>query len=431
MEFNKLVMITDGIILNYTSETCNSIVTDTREICNNDAFIPLIGKKENGAMYLEEAIKEGASIIFVTDVDIKKYLNINPNIGIIKVDSGLDALKKIAEYYRNMYQGKIIAITGSNGKTTTKEMTASVLSGKYSVFKSIKSYNNVIGICKMLLKLKEEDVAVFELGMNHAGEIKEMVDILKPDIGLITNIGTAHIGNLGSKEEILKAKLEITDNDLEVLFVNGDDDYLKNVIYDNKIEYSIKNLDYLENDSSINIYIDDTEIKVDTYGKHNLYNICASIAIARYLNMTTSEIKKGFDDYQSIRMKKMIIKNTVIIDDSYNANPESMMVGIDYVNNLEYKNKILVLGDMLELGIDSSYYHRQVGEYIRKTSINKVYTYGDDSKYIGNSCQKISNHYIEKDYLVLDLKEDLGEDTVIYFKGSRAMRLEEIIDKIR
>jgi UDP-N-acetylmuramoyl-tripeptide--D-alanyl-D-alanine ligase len=431
MEFNKLVMITDGIILNYTNETCNNIVTDTREICSNDAFIPLIGKKEDGSIYLEEAVKEGANIIFVTDSDIKKYLNINPDIGIIKVDSGLGALKKIALYYRNMYQGKIVAITGSNGKTTTKEMIASTLSSKYKVFKSIKSYNNVIGICKMLLKLKEEDIAVFELGMNHAGEIKEMVDILKPDIGLITNIGTAHIGNLGSKEEILKAKLEITENGLEMLFVNKDDEYLKYVLYPNITNYSISDIDYLESDNNIIIYVDDTEIKVNTYGKHNLYNICSSIAIARYLKLSTSEIKKGLEEYQSFRMKKTIIKNTLIIDDSYNANPESMKAGIDYLNTLDYKNKILVLGDMLELGIDSSYYHKQVGEYIRKTSITKVYTFGKDSKYIGNSCQKISNHYIEKDYLALDLKEDLGDDTVIYFKGSRAMGLEEIIEKIR
>jgi UDP-N-acetylmuramoyl-tripeptide--D-alanyl-D-alanine ligase len=143
MEFNKLVMITDGIILNYTNETCNNIVTDTREICSNDAFIPLIGKKEDGSIYLEEAVKEGANIIFVTDSDIKKYLNINPDIGIIKVDSGLGALKKIALYYRNMYQGKIVAITGSNGKTTTKEMIASTLNSKYKVFKSILKYGTI------------------------------------------------------------------------------------------------------------------------------------------------------------------------------------------------------------------------------------------------------------------------------------------------
>lgn len=431
MEFNKLVMITGGIILNYTSESCNDIVTDTREICSNDAFIPLIGKKDDGEIYLEEAIKEGANIIFVTDSDIKRYLNINPDIGIIKVDSGLEALKKIALYYRNMYQGKIIAITGSNGKTTTKEMLASTLNSKYKVFKSIKSYNNVIGICKMLLKLKDEDIAIFELGMNHIGEIKEMVDILKPNIGLITNIGTAHIGNLGSKEEILKAKLEITDNNLDMLFINIDDDYLKYVIYPNITNYSINDIDYLESDNCITFYMDDTEIKVNTYGKHNLYNICSSIAVAKYLELSINEIKKGLEEYQSFRMKKIIIKNTLIIDDSYNANPESMKVGIDYINTLNYKNKILVLGDMLELGIDSAYYHKQIGEYIRKTSITKVFTYGNDSKYIGNSCQKISNHYIDKDYLVLDLKEELEEDTVIYFKGSRAMKLEEIIEKIR
>lgn len=420
-----IVMITGGIILNYTDKKINNISIDTRTIEVNDLFIPIKGKNKDGNDYLQDAVLKGASIVLTTNNDVKNLVKINKDIGIIKVDSGIEALKKIALYYRNKYTGLIIAVTGSCGKTTTKEMIYSCLSSKYKVFKSFKNYNNIIGICKNILSLNDEDVAVFELGMNHENEIKEMVSILKPEIGVITNITEAHIGNLGSLENIFLAKKEIIHKDMKVLFLNCEDLYLKKIDFHN-IVWANKN-DFHYEIYEDYIYIKDFDIKVNAYGFHNIYNIIIAILLAKYLKLSDSEIKEGLERYSSYRMKKYLIKEALIIDDTYNANIASMKAAIDYLNTINYKTKILVLGDMLELGSYSSYYHKELGIYIRDKKIDKVYTLGEDSKYIGNSCQKISFHYIDKKVLANDLKNDLKSDVAVLIKGSRLLNMEDII----
>lgn len=429
MDFNKLVMITDGIILRKTDLKINNYSTDSRTINSDDVFIPLKGDNFDGEKYLEDAAKY-ASIVFTTSNDINKIIEVNPYIGIIKVDDTLEALKKIAIYYRNIYEGEIIAVTGSNGKTTTKELLYSVLSVKYNVFKSYKNYNNIIGICKMILSLGNEEKAIFELGMNHEGEIDEMVNILKPHIGIITNIGTSHIGNLKTKENILKAKLEIINNEIKILVLNRDDEYLNKVSFDKTLWFCIDDISYSLLDDKIIVKYGDEIIEVKTCGKQNVSNISAVITLAKYFELTPEQIKKGLENYDSVRLKKIKFGNTLLIDDTYNANMESMIMGIDYVDSLKIKNKILVLGDMLELGIDSVYYHKEVGIHIRNTSINKVYTFGSDSRYIGSSCQKISYHYTNIDELIDIIKYEMSDDTVIYFKASRRMQLERVINSV-
>lgn len=421
MNINDYAVITNGIILKSTERTINDIVIDTRILKEGDIFIPIKGKNLDGNDYILEAINKKASIIFTTTYD---YDDISEDVGVIKVDDGLEALKNICKYYLNKYKGTVIGITGSCGKTTTKELLYSVLSSKYKVFKTEKNYNNIIGMCLNILKLKNEDYAIFELGMNHFDEIKEMVEILKPNIGVITNIGTSHIGYLGSKDNIYKAKLEIIHPGLNLLVLNKKDEYLKKTEFNN-ILWSEENT-YLVNENDI-MYED---IKIDICGKHNTCNLDIVIALARFLNLKEEEIKIGLTKYKDIRIKKKYVNNTLIIDDTYNANLESMKAGIDYIDSLNYNYKILVLGDMLELGIDSAYYHKELGIYIRDKDIDKVFTYGNDSKYIGYSCMKISNHYENKEELISDLKKELEDNTVIYFKASRGMKLEEIIDKL-
>lgn len=428
MDFNKLVMITDGIILRKTDLKISGFSTDSRTITTNNVFIPLKGINYDGELYLEEASKY-ASIVFTTNTSVNNIIKNNPNIGIIKVDNTLEAYKKIAKYYRNNFTGDVIAITGSNGKTTSKELIYSILNTKYKVFKTYKNYNNIIGVCKMILELKDEDIAVFELGMNHKGEINEMVNILKPDIGIITNIGTSHIGNLKTKENILSAKLEIINNNIKLLVLNKDDKYLEKVSFNKTLWYSMSDIKYKLLEDKIVVDYNDEEININAYGKNNVSNISLAINIAKYYELTNEQIKKGLENYTSFRIKKINYKDILIIDDTYNANYESMVMGIEYVNNLEYKNKILVLGDMLELGDDSIYYHKELGTYIRNTSINKVYTYGNFSKYIGLTCQKISYHYNDIDELVKVLSTEIDKDLVIYFKASRGMKLEKVISR--
>lgn len=426
MDFNTLVMITNGIILNNTTNKVNKFSIDTRSLNKGDTFIPIKGNNTSGEIYLKEAVLKGANIVFTTSNDIKELININKNIGIIKIDDGLETLKKLSSFYRNKYEGIIIGITGSCGKTTTKEMLYDSLSSKYNVFKSYKNYNNIIGVCLNILSLKDEQIAIFELGMNHKNEISEMVKILKPEIGIITNIKEAHIGNLNSLENIYEAKKEIINDKMKVLFLNINDDYLKKTIFKNIIWFNNKDYDFKAYDDYI--YSPSLLLSINAYGSYNIDNIVSVIEVSKYLNLSIEEIKNGLEKYKSFRIKKLYIKDALIIDDTYNANIASMKASIDYIDNLNYKYKILVLGDMLELGEYSSFYHKELGFFIRDKHIDKVYTYKNDSKYIGYTCQKISYHYTSKVDLINDLKEELNKDTVILFKGSRLLKMEEIIE---
>ena len=421
MDINKLAEITNGIILKDTKRTIKNIVIDTRILNDNDVFIPIKGKNLDGNNYIMDAINKNASIVFVATYD---YEEITKDVGIIKINDGIEALKNICKYILNDYKGTIIGVTGSVGKTTTKELLYSILSSKYKVFKTEKNYNNIIGMCQSILSLKDEDFAIFELGMNHIGEIKEMVEVLKPSIGIITNIGSSHIGYLGSKEKIYEAKLELIHPDLKYLVISKKDNYLNKTRYENIIW--VEEEKYIIEDDGI-IYDD---VNIDICGKHNIDNLNIVIKLAKFLGLNENEIKEGLKKYKDIRIKKKYINGALIIDDSYNASLESMKTGIDYINSLNYNYKILVLGDMLELGSDSMFYHKDLGKYIKDKDIDKVYTYGDESKYIGYTCNKISNHYTDKELLVKDLKEELTKDVVIYFKASRGIKLEEIIDKL-
>ena len=431
---NNFLEIINGRILNGNTKF-NNISIDTRTIKKDDIFIPICFKEGNGNEYIKDAVEKGASAVLVpkdyldkTNI-LNEILTINEDVCIVEIDSGLEVLKRLAKYKRDNYKGKVIGITGSNGKTSTKELLHLIISSKYTCFKSKKNYNNILGLCMMLLELKDEEYAVFELGMNHLGEISEMSKILRPDIALITNIGSSHIGNLGSKENILKAKLEILDgfNENGILFINKEDELLNTIKYKNT--YKFNTLVGRVLDDGIEINIDNKTIKLSLLGKHNILNISSAFYISSYLGISYDQFINSIKNYGNIRIKKVNINGCTIFDDSYNANYESMVNGIDYIDKLN-KNKILVLGDMLELGDEEITYHKDLGKYIRNSSIDKVYTYGNLSKHIGNTCGKISFHYEDIDLLVRDLISDIDSNTVIYIKGSNSMKLYRIIDKI-
>ena len=437
MNLNKFIEIIDGILINIPSNFNYNISIDTRTINKNDIFIPISFKDGNGNKYIKEAVLKGANTVLIpkdylesTNI-LYEILTINNDIGIIEIDNGLEVLKRLAFNKRDNFKGVVIGITGSVGKTSTKELLAQVLSKKYKVFKTEKNYNNILGLSLMLLKLEDEEYAVFEMGMNRLGEISEMSKILKPHIGLITNIGTAHIGNLLSKENILKAKLEIIDgfNDEGILFINEEDEYLNKIDYHNVYRYNT--IDNEVYNGTIKVNIESEEVNLELNGKHNIYNISSIYVISKYLGIEDSLIIEAIKEYKDIRMNEIYIKDTLIIDDSYNASLESMINGIKYINLTNYDNKVLVLGDMLELGLEEIEIHKDLGKYIRNTSINKVYTYGDISRYIGYTCNKISYHFNDKDKLAMALKEELLDNTVIYIKGSHNMNLSKLVDMIK
>lgn len=437
MSFDKFLNITKGIIINNPKLFNYNISIDTRTIKNNDIFIPICFKEGNGTNYINDAVIKGASLVLIpkeyldsTNI-LYELLEIKKDIGIIEIDDGLEVLKRLAINKRNEYKGTVIAITGSNGKTSTKELLHLILSKKYKTYKSRDNYNNILGICMMLIDLDDSEYAIFELGMNHFYEISEMSKILKPHIGLITNIGTAHIGNLGCKENILKAKLEIVDgfNDKSILFVNNNDNYLNRIDYKRIKKYNYIN--YKIKDNKIVLRIRSQEIELNLIGEHNVYNISAAYALSSYLEISHSMIIKALKEYNNIRMKEINIKNIIILDDSYNANYESMINGINYVDKNDRTNKVLVLGDMLELGKYEDQLHKKIGEYINNTSINKVYTYGNISSSINLTCKKDNKHYTDKDLLIKELKKELKDNTIIYFKGSHIINMSSIIDELR
>lgn len=435
MNLIEFIEIVKGRLIKRPNVFKYNICIDTRTINQDDIFIPICFKNGNGNNYILKACNMASLVLIPSDYlnntnIYEEIINNNKNIGIIEIDDGLEVLKRLASYKINNYQGKVIAITGSNGKTSTKEILHLILNKKYNTFKSKDNFNNILGLCLMILNLKNEDYAIFELGMNHMNEIREMSMLLKPDIALITNIGTAHIGNLNTRENILKAKLEIVEGFREksLLVVNNEDELLKNVDHPNLIKYNYLKSTVNPNDLEINI--NNNKIKLKLIGKQNIYNISAAYSIAKYLGVEDELIIDALKDYEDIRMKKIIINDTLVIDDTYNANYESMINGIGYVNMTNYKEKILVLADMLELGLDEVEIHKNVGKYIKGTSINKVYTYGDISRYIGYTCNKISFHYNDLDKLSNDLKKEMSNNTIIYLKGSHSMHLDKIIDKL-
>lgn len=373
------------------------IKTDSRLLDKGDLFICI----NSGYKYIEDAIKRGVSVIIV-DREVK----FDTDIPIIRVENSIIALSKIAKYIRGQYNGVVIAITGSNGKTTTKELLSHVLSKKNKVLKSIGSDNNHIGVPKTILDLDNDyDYLVIELGTNHPGEIKYLTNIVKPDIAIITNIGNAHIGNFGSMENILKEKLQIKDVNT-TLFVNGEDDYLKTT-------------------DSIKVYKNDYNFKSPINHYQMNYNLI--FKVCEYLGYSFDDIIEYIKDFKNSnsRMNEVVINDITVIDDSYNASYESVICGLDYIK--KYNRKIIILGDMLELGEFSKELHQNLGKEIRNMTDSILLTIGNESKvmdsdYHFDSLLELKNH--------LEIFEFRRGD-VIYLKGAHKFHLYTLVPIIK
>lgn len=405
-EINKVV---DGII--YNDVYINKIKTNSKEIEKGDLFLAI----NKGHDYINEAINNGA-VAIISEIDVD-------NIPYIKVNSSIAALGKIANYIRNKYSIPLIAVTGSVGKTTTKELISLVLSKKYKVLKSLKNNNNHIGLPLTLLNLDDSyDIIVAELGMNHQGEIDYLSKICNPNYAVITNIGSAHIGNLGSKKKILKAKLEILNGMKDgYLIINNDDKYLKKIKYKNiikvdKSSLNIKNLNYQDN---IEFDINNIHFKINTY-KHLLIDALIAIKIGILFDIDLNLINEAILEHQNSEGRLNIIKNKyTIIDDSYNSSFESLVGGLEILKNKE-DFKFIVLGDMLELGKYSNKYHKKINKYLKKINNKQVLLIGKYTKVIKGK------HFNDIDKLSDYLKQNIKYNDIIYIKGSHAMNLDKI-----
>ena len=455
---SDILEVTKGkLVIGDKNLICKNFCKDTRIIKDGDIYIGIKGENFDGNKFWKEALQKGASAVIVEDAEASEEDKQEFNgKTIIIVEDTLEALYDIARYKRSLYNVPVIAITGSVGKTSTKDIVANVVSKKYKTLKTIGNNNNNIGLPFTILRMKDEEAMVLEMGMNHFGEISLLTSIAKPDICIITNIGTSHIGNLGSRENILKAKLEILEGTKKpTVIINNDNDLLHKWYELNKKKYNIKTFG-IKNDSTINaddIELEDNrssfkckikgkevQINVPVGGEHFILNSLCAILVGETLNIDEQRIAEGIESFE-LTKKRMDIteleEGIKIINDAYNASFESMKASLKVLRDIKEGRKIAVLGDMFELGEFSEELHRKVGDEVFKNNIDILICSGNNSKYIIEQAEKEGMtkdniYYMEnKEDIIEKLKEILKPKDVVLFKASNGMKFYELAEKIK
>ena len=457
LKINDVLKATKGKLLVGNENSEISIVkNDTKQIDKGNTFIGIKGKNVDGNLFWEQALENGADTVIIEKLDIEKNkLEKYANKNIIQVDDTKEALKQIAIAKRNLYKDLIvIGVTGSSGKTSTKDIIANVLSKKYKTLKTEGNHNNAIGLPLTILNLEDHKVAVIEMGMNHLGEISELSKIAKPTVSVITNVGTSHIGNLGSRENILKAKLEILEGmEKPKLIINNDNDLLnkwngENKDIDvctfgvkNKSNYMAENIKKYEEKIEFVCKTENGKLKINIPIGNEVFvlNALCAIAVAKMLNLSNEEIQEGINGFEAAkkRMEMVKVKNDItLINDCYNANPDSMISSIKYLSEFENR-KIAVLGDMLELGDFSEEMHKKVGREIANRKIDLLFLVGDDANFIKQGAiengmeEKNIFYFNSNNELLSSLKNIIRKRDVILFKASNAMKLFDIVESLK
>ncbi len=410
----------------------SGISTDTRNIKKNTIFFSLKGETFNGNKFAEQAVLKGAAYVVIDD----SKFNISEKT--ILVDNVLETLQSLASYHREYLKTPILALTGSNGKTTTKELINKVLSAKYNTTATIGNLNNHIGVPLTLLSMtKDTEIGIVEMGANHLGEIDFLCSIAKPDYGYITNIGKAHLEGFGSLEGVLKGKTELyrhLNKNNKLVFLNTDDTKLITLSEGTKTyPFSTQSKNGLEirlikANPMVSVTFNDIRINSNLIGTYNLPNIAAAIAIGNYFKIDTSLIKKAIESYLPSNNRSQIIKkndNTIILD-AYNANPSSMNAAISNLEQLQETSKTVFLGDMFELGSESSSEHQKVADLITQTHIETIYLIGENFYNSSTNDSRILKFKSYED-LAKNGNINLVKNTIL-IKGSRGMKLERVLD---
>lgn len=444
------------LIFGNPEEICENFSKDTREINVGDVYIGIKGENFDGSNLFEKALENGAKVCIIEHTQIKDEIKEKyKDRTIIEVENSIEALQKIAKLKRNMYNIPVVAVTGSVGKTSTKDILASVISKKYKVLKTEGNLNNHIGLPLTILKLKDHEALVVEMGMSALGEISTLTNIAKPTISVITNVGTSHIGNLGSRENILKAKLEILEGMEEngTLVINNDNDMLNawnktNNTYkvttfgiDNPSNVNAKEVKLEEYSSKFVAEVNNEKLNVEVLvgGKHFVYNSLCAIAVGKLLNIDNIEILNGIKEFKLTKNRMDVKKNSnnvIIINDCYNANYDSMKAAIEYLSKINAKRKIAVLGNMLELGEYSTNLHEKVGEEIAKNKIDILITVGNEAKNIvkkaielGINKDSTYNFNTNEEAISL-IKSILKPEDAVLIKASNGMHFNKIVEEV-
>ncbi len=426
---------------------------DSRKVSENNLFVPIKGATTNGHSFIKDAINSGA----IATLWNKNEPNPPEGIAVILVDDTVKALQELSLYYRNTLKTKIVGVTGSNGKTSTKDITASILSQKFKTQKTMGNYNTEIGVPYTLLSLDEDcEAAVIEMGMERKGEIDFLTNLVQPDIAIITSVGLVHIDNFPSIEEIAKAKLEIVNGIKgDGLFIYyGDDPLIQNTVKNTYIKEKIRketfglketNTLYLtefhEDLDGITLKVSDkkfNELHVDILGKHQALNTMAGILAAKELGMNPEEIRLGLLKIEKTGLRNEIIKikDLTILNDCYKSNPVSINAALGIFEMLKSDKRIVVLGDMLGYREMSHDMHYNVGKDLSSFNIDELVTIGEEAKYIAKGARESTNiksiiEFGTKEEALQYLKKYINENCSMMIKGSRFLKLEYIANTLK
>ena len=408
-----------------------NVVMDSRKVTEGSLFFAI----NNGNSYVKDVLDKGASLVIADNTDVEDER-------IVKVSDTVVTMQDLATKYRKKLDIQVIGITGSNGKTTTKDIVYSLLSAKAKTLKTEGNYNNHIGLPYTLLNVTDEErFVVLEMGMSSLGEIRRLGEISSPDYAIITNIGDSHIEFLKTRDNVFKAKTELLEFvNKENTFVCGDDEYLAKLDV-NRIGFDDSNTHRIESyefsDKGSKFVLDGKEYKISLLGKHNISNTAIAIEIAKKIGLTDEEIQSGLKEIKisNMRFQEIKIGEDIYINDAYNASPTSMKAAIDTLNEIyNDKYKIAILGDMLELGENEVDYHIDVLNYLLNKNIKLIYLYGERMKKAYDIFMKTKSeeyrfwYYPDKEGIVESLK-NIRMEKVILLKASRGTALEDIIKK--
>lgn len=419
---------------------------DSRTIQPNEIYFALKGENLDGHEFIDDALRKKAIAAVVEKKWAQKNRSHISNQSIFVVDDTLSALHEFASTYRRQFFIPVIGLTGTNGKTTTKEMIAAVLSKTKNVCKTEGNFNNHIGLPLTLLKLKDEhEVAVIEMGTNHFGEIAQLCEIAEPNYGLITNIGHGHTEFFNSLEGVAKAKMELFDylRPTGTTFINLDDPMIVHhapansnaTTYGFKDEAVVRaeNLGLDELGYPL-MAVGDTQIRINVVGLHNLSNALAAVAVGKEFGVDNSNIKLALENLKlpSKRMQIYKIEGVTVLNDSYNANPESTIAALETLSKMPASGKkFFIFGDMLELGEHADEAHKGIGSSVNKYGVDVFFAYGPLSAHAVESAIDVqAKHFSEKSDLCEELKNLLKTNDLVLVKGSRGMKMEEVPENL-
>ncbi len=431
-----------GLNKNLDNLPIANVVTDSREVKSGDLFIAIKGPNFDGHDFVQNAVDSGAVAVVASK-------NIEANVPMLLVEDTTVAYGQIANMHRTKFAIPVVAITGSCGKTTVQSMTANILRQVESTLSPAGSFNNEIGLPKTLLELNaEHKFAVLEMGAKREGDIKYLMDIVKPNITMVNNVSPAHTAMFGDVDTIARTKGEIyTELPVDgIAVINVDDVYapfwLNNLKGQRVISYGLEHkaditCSYIvEEHHRIKIElatdIGNIEVILPLLGMHNVMNALAATAMARALDIPLTAIKQGLESFKTVtrRMEIKQAKNGAkIIDDSYNANPKAMHYAVEVLSK-QQGNKIMVIGDMLELGNISIDEHKLLGQKAKRAGINRILAFGEYAMYVANEFGEDAKHYTSKDDLIAALKDILDTNTVVLVKGSNDMRMNEVVNAL-